>query len=610
MKTNKIFIKFIALLLITGVVSCADDFLETPKAVGTTVFDVFSNAREAERAIAGAYGSILSSGLPNTAWSLTGVLPHNATGALLTGEDLSNINWHKWGDVATQGYTADMVSGTYATDDHFKYNYVFIRNGWNVYENIDLVPDMTAAEKEIVKAEMKLLVAFRYVEMLKRYGGVPLVKKVLNADDDISFPRNTVQETIDYICQLCDEGAATLDGHLWSGKNYGRVNKGVALAIKAEALTYAARPLFNANAPYLSMDDPANNNLIWLGSYSDSRWTAAIAANKAVIDWGKSNGFELINTGNPFDDFATAVGLPANKEVLLAYKNNEAGNYAGSNHIFDQYKFINPAKNNDAMHGHTSLKMLNYFYKADGTDQDWPKMGDPARPSSDYRNKAEEMEARCRASVWFYGLPVVNNLDGPNGTGNPLGNNYDITKYTRLWMSYFMGQNASTGKLAKFWYQAGHTGRSWFEFPIYRMAEFYLNIAEAYNAIGNPAEALKYLNVIRDRAGLPLVTITDKTQLEKIIEREWAVEFYNENEFLPHARHWKKGHEMIAGKHHGFRFTKVSTAGNRLYIPSQYEDYEVIACVYTTHVWFDRMNLSPIQRYEINKGYLIQNPGY
>lgn len=591
MKTNKT-VKFIALLLVAGLVSCADDFLETPGPVGLSQFDVFSNALEAEGAIAGAYGTILSSGLPNPQWALTGILPQNqGSQALLSGEDLARLNWGRWHALASAGYTADMLNGTHASEDHFMYNYVFIRNAWNVREYIDLVPDMTQAQKEIIKAEMKVLVAYRYIEMLKRYGGVPIVDKILSADQDILFPRSSVQETLDYILQLCDEGAAVLDGHLWSGKEYGRVNKGVALAIKAEALTYAARPLFNANAPYLSMNDPADNPLIWLGGYSENRWIAAIEASKAVIDWGKSNGFELINTGNPFDDFATAVGLPSNKEVLLAYKFDGLGS---------MYSFNLQ---------NTSLEMLNYFYKADGTDQNWPKIGDPKRPASEYRAKAEEMSVRCRASVWFFGLPAVNNMDGPNGTGNPLSRFYDINTFQGT-LGYGIANNATVGRLTKFWYQAGHTRRAWIEFPIYRMAEFYLKIAEAYNAIGNSGEALIYLNEIRERAGLPSETITDQAQLAKIIEREWAAEFYNENKFLPHVRHWKKGHEMIGFQHHGFKFTKAPGTGNVLFLPNHYVDYEVIKDNFSTHVWFDRMNLLPIQRYEINKGYLIQNPGY
>jgi starch-binding outer membrane protein, SusD/RagB family len=498
----------------------------------------------------------------------------------------------------------------YATEDHFAYNYYFLRNAFNVRENIDLVPDMPEAEKEIVKAEMNVLVAFRYVEMLKRYGGVPIVNSLLRPDQDANIPRSSVQETLDFILRLCDEAAAVLDGHLWSGRNYGRVNKGVALAIKAEALTYAARPLFNANAPYLSMDDPADNPLIWLGGYSEKRWTDAIAASKAVIDWGKSNGFELINTGNPFDDFATAVGTLANKEVLLAFKFNEEGNYPALNHTFQQYNFINPSKQWWSTHGRTTLKMLNYFYKADGTDQDWPKMGDPPRPASEYREKAEEMSARCRASVFFLGLPLVNNLDGPNGTGEPLGRHYDIYAMSRNWSGLRVGTNALCGKNMKFWYQAGHIGRASFEMPIYRMAEFYLKIAEAYNAIGNSAEALSYLNKIRERAGLPAETNTDQAQLTEIIEREWAVEFYNELKYLPHVRHWKKGHEKIGFHHQAFNFTVVPGTGQVAWVPDQFVDYEVMECIHTTHIWFDRMNLLPIQRYEVNKGYLIQNPGY
>ena len=62
-------------------------------------------------------------------------------------------------------------------------NYAYIRKAWLVYENIDKVADMSDRDKAIVKAEMQVLVAFRYVEMLKRYGGVPLVESTLTTVD-------------------------------------------------------------------------------------------------------------------------------------------------------------------------------------------------------------------------------------------------------------------------------------------------------------------------------------------------------------------------------------------------------------------------------------------
>lgn len=81
--------------------------------------------------------------------------------------------------------------------------------------------------------------------------------------------------------------------------------------------------------------------------------------------------------------------------------------------------------------------------------------------------------------------------------------------------------------------------RDWFEFPLYRLAEFYLNLAEAYNEAGNPAQALQNLNVIRSRAGLPNVTETGQEALRKIVQREWAVEFYEENHRYFDVKHWE-----------------------------------------------------------------------
>lgn len=97
----------------------------------------------------------------------------------------------------------------------------------------------------------------------------------------------------------------------------GRLTKEVPLAIKAEALMYAARPLFNSDEPYLPYG--VNNDKICLCEYKESRWNDAIKANLDVLKWGKENGYEIIDTDNPFEDFGTAVGVPCNKEILLAY---------------------------------------------------------------------------------------------------------------------------------------------------------------------------------------------------------------------------------------------------------------------------------------------------
>ncbi len=72
--------------------------------------------------------------------------------------------------------------------------------------------------------------------------------------------------------------------------------------------------------------------------------------------------------------------------------------------------------------------------------------------------------------------------------------------------------------------------------PIYRYAEALLFLAEAVNEQGRPAEALPYLNRVRQRAGLPDVTVTDQAQLRDIILHERRVELAFEN---------KRWHDLV-----------------------------------------------------------------
>lgn len=578
-------------LLSVPLTSCVGYFIEKPEVTGMDLDEVFSTAKNAEGAIAEAYGSILSSGLPVLNWNNTPIMPYETTEAIMGGEDLSRLSWGYMDKQVVSGMLANNENnGAGYTDDYFPNNYEYIRKAWQVYENIDKVSDMTTREKDVVKAEMQVLVAFRYLEMMKRYGGVPLVKSVLSGVD--VFGRSTVEQTLNYIIELCDNAASVLEGVTWSADWYGRVNKGIALAVKAEALIYAARPLFNSDAPYLRMPDSNDDLLIWLGGYDRKRWEDAIAANKAVIEWGKQNGFELIDTDNPLADYGTAVGTPSNKEVLLAYKQQIENDQNG---IYKNYTFMPTHTSHDlGQYNGVSFGQLCQYRKADGTDQTWVEVGE-WRPASEYRSKSEELEPRALASLFFYGVNPKNN------TGSARWDLYQNWQLEYKWQD-------GCGKNIKFWYEAGT--REWFEFPIYRMAEFYLNIAEAYNEIQEPGLALEYLNIIRDRGGLEDETETDQTLLRKSIQREWAVEFYEENQWYPHARHWKQGDTMIAGNKYQFEFSQADGITWNPRKPEEFANYTRKPSYVPEYKWYDRMYLSPFTLSEVNKGYLVQNPGY
>ena len=172
---------------------------------------------------------------------------------------------------------------------------------------------MSEADKQVIKAEATALIAYRYMGMFYRYGGVPIVEKSFEASDDLSAPRATVAEMVEFISALCDEAYADLPAK-WDAANTGRLTKGAALAIKARTLQFAARPLFNSASPYLSMKNSEDNAFICFGNADRERWKAAIDANEAVLSWASANGVRLLNTGGAGDgnpNPTTARPLPS-----------------------------------------------------------------------------------------------------------------------------------------------------------------------------------------------------------------------------------------------------------------------------------------------------------
>lgn len=572
---------------LAGFSSCSKDFLKKPLGSDTNVDSIFSTSQKAESAIAQAYAQSLASGITIVDWD------NNRTYGLRSGtmdeisgeSNATKFNWEDDWIMQRSGMTADDGSGIPLSDDGFNFNYTAIRHDYLVMENIDRVKDMSADEKQQVKAEMMTLIAYRYEEMFKRYGGVPIVSKSLSVEDTIKIPRATLQQTLDFIVSLCDQAAPSLPDK-YPDQWVGRVTKGIALAIKAEALMYAARPLFNSASPYMNLG--ASNNLICFGNVDQARWQKAADAAKAVIDWALANSYTIINTGHPLDDYGTAVATPGNAEVLLAYK-NESGSYGGNGDYYDPHYQSGGANS-------MSYYQLLQYYKADGTEQTWP--GSEQHPYAEYADKIQEMEPRYKASAMGAGIDAWNNPNSTYWSSTTVsnGSNWDGR-----------GGTEACGRRVKFWYHAGT--RSWFEFPIYRLAEFYLDLAEADNELGQADQSLQYLNVIRKRAGLPDVTETDQAKLRKIIQREWAVEFYLENHRLFDVKHWKLadiGNGIIGGPKKSFIYTY--TNGQYGYVPADYVSYSV-QVVYTGF-WSPNQYLDPFPASEVAKGYLIQNPGY
>ena len=583
------------------VLTSCDFFLQKPDTTGTVDLEaVFGSKKNAEAALMSCYANALVHGLPGGMG-----IGHGTLGSI-SGEINRGYNWHGTYFVAQQGLSVTGTDGSDAGADNYGNNWRFIRQCFVVKENIDKVADMSQADKDVIKAEVTALIAYRYMGMFYRYGGVPKVTKSFEASDDLSAGRESLENTLQYIIDLCDEAAAGLPAK-WDAANTGRMTQGAALAIKARALQFAARPLFNSATPYL--DNGELNNLICFGTADTERWKDAIDANEAVLTWAASNGVALINTGNPFEDYATATSTPGNSEIILAYKKDDSG---GGNYIAYYYNCTNWHGNRyDTDESGVLSNHVKKYYKNDGTELSWPSVGDAApRNGADWVANVASIEPRALADIKFGGHDAKNN-EGHNTWSN-LGwgrGGFDAKPDAgNAFPNSVGGTGQACGERTKFYYKAG--SRIWFEFPLFRLAETYLNLAEAYNEYGNPTKALENLNKVHNRAGLPSITEKDQAKLRKIIQREKAIEFFCENHRYFDAKHWKHediGNGICGGSMRGFTFS-VKADATWPYDASTVETYW--ETVLYEAFWSPAMFLEPFPQSEVNKGTTTQNPGY
>ena len=597
----------LAVLGLLALTSC-DFFLQKPDTTGTVDRDaVFGSKKNAEAALMSCYANALIHGLPGGMG-----IAHGTLGSI-SGEINRGYDWHGTYKVAQAGLSVNGSDGSDAGADHYGNNWRFIRQCFIVKENIDQVVDMDQKDKDAIKAEVTALIAYRYMGMFYRYGGVPIVTKSFEASDDLTAGRATLEETLQYILDLCDEAHAGLPAK-WDAANTGRMTQGAVLAIKARALMFAARPLFNSATPYL--DNGELNNLICFGNEDKERWKDAIDANEAVLSWASGNGVTLINTGgtpnaNAFVDYATATSTPANAEIILAYKRNSTdmySNYISYYHNCSPYWTYNryDTDNTGVLSNHVKM-----YYKNDGSEMSWPAVGDAApRNGSDWIANIGSIEARALADIKFGGFDSKNN-EGNTSWSN-LGWNrggYDAkTSSGNAFPNSVGGTGQACGERTKFYYNAG--SRTWFEFPLFRLAETYLNLAEAYNEYGNPTKALENLNKVHNRAGLPSITEKDQAKLRAIIQREKAIEFFCENHRYFDVKHWK--HKDIAngicgGSMRGFTYN-IKADATWPYAAENIETYW--ECELYQAFWSPAMYLEPFPQSEVNKGTTTQNPGY
>ncbi|HRI21150.1 MAG TPA: RagB/SusD family nutrient uptake outer membrane protein, partial [Panacibacter sp.] len=151
---------------------------------------------------------------------------------------------------------------------------------------IDRLPTATftdAVLKDKLLGESYFLRAYYYQQLLRFYGGVPIIDKPYGLNEDYSVARNTFEECVNFIVADLDRTAELLDGKT---TGLGRASKLAALALKARVLLYAASDLHDATKAKANSSVLAGYSNIELVAYTSgdqqARWQAAKTAAKAA----------------------------------------------------------------------------------------------------------------------------------------------------------------------------------------------------------------------------------------------------------------------------------------------------------------------------------------
>lgn len=411
---------------------------------------------------------------------------------------------------------------------------------------------LSVRDFEWLRAENKVLRAYFYSELLKRYGDVPLIKEVV--PNDANLPRTNYDEVVDYAVEQIDNALDSLqiNWKTFDAQRDGRLTKGAALAIKSRMLLYAASPLNN----------PSNNT---------EKWARAAQAAYEVI---QLNQYTLSNNyQNLFLESNSAV----NNEIILSYRNGATNSFEIAN-----YPIGTPGGNSGVTPSHNLVSA----YELKGAAVE----GNP------YANR----DPRLDYSV------VVNNSSWngrtmeiyPSGADDPNQANASRTGY---YLKKYL--------LPNLYLVQGETRiHNWI---LFRYAEVLLNYAEAMNEAygpnnnnGNSLTALQALNMVRSRTSvaMPEVTASDKDDLRAKIKHERRIELAFEGHRYWDLLRWKDAETTLNQPIQGVRITKVAD-NDFTYQPFVVEQRRFDA---------SKMYLYPIPYTEIakSKGVLTQNPNW
>ena len=605
-----------------------DSFLEKAPSVAVTQDSIFGKAEYARRFLWNTY-SQLYYGIP-TYWN-------DVDGKMNQGmfEALSDCfhSHNSWDGLNRHYYSGTYTAVTEDNTSETRFGFTkeetwqAIRGAWIFIENVDRVPDMDTDEKERLKAEAKVIIAARYFDMFRHFGGLPIVEGSFQAENDYQVPRATVDETVKFMTRLCDEAAGVLPWDLSADgeSNWqGRMTQASAMGLKCKILLFAASPLFNDAQPYSTAEpqEAVTNQLVWYGGYKPELWDECLTACKNFFQTLSQKGFySLIQaSGTTCQNYREAY-----RHAYLTSQNNTelliTTRYIGKFNSWDAWKYYWVDGNGPVINGCNTptLEFVEMFPMSDGTPFNYNKAvsennmffeeNDNNRPTRDPR-----LYETILVNGATYSGRQVELWDGGRENAN--------STHTET------GMYATGFGLYKFYLEGANSlANTYPQWPYLRLAEMYLIYAEALLKAGQKDDAIAQVDIVRARVGLKGlkesgVDVSSEDKVLEAILNERACELGLEDvRFFDMIRY--KRADLFERPLHGLLIQRADGGtGSWSDKPSADRGPKPTEFTYTRfplsnsgRAWWNGFDpkwyLAAFPVSEVNKGYgLVQNPGW
>lgn len=610
------------LLLLAGTMltACKKDFLNTLPLDQVPASETWKDPALAEAFVNGIYGGLYEGGFDEQ------MLASISDEAIFThaGRNINTIN---------QGSLNPSNPGWVNRHTDWLNMYNFIRTANIALENLPKATFDNKALKERLEGEARFLRAYFYHQLLRFYGGVPLITKVYALNEDYTITRNTYAEISAFIVKEIDAAYTLLKG---KGRVRGRASDLAALALKSRQLLYDASDLHDmptAKAKSSVLAAAAKPELLgFVSGDRKARWQAAKDAAKAVLD-AAGSGYKT--------DLTAPVSAEEGRKNYLSIamgggsKHPDADAAAASSNELLFVRTFSPDRNEGAQQhglrqgpngynnwaGNTPIQeFVDDYEMMDGTRFDWTNATHKADPYVNRdprfyasflydgapwkpRGRNEDPANEIQTGTYYVGTTKIVGLDTRQGP---------IENWNGSFTGYYFRKFIDPDPTLR-----DNTGRQNIPWPYFRFTEALFNYVEASIELGEDAEARTWLNKIRFRAGMPALTESGDA-LKQRYRNERRVEMAFEEQRFFDTRRWMIAPQTLGRKTSFIQVEGRLKAGATAPVPYRKDktkfDYTYTPVVNNdleNRVWLDKMYYRPIRLDETQKNkQLIQNPGY